>query len=357
MEHAEPPAGPDPHWQEVADCLGHLRLFPRIEYLWKNDWPAPDDLRKLSKADQFSSSARNLLLASDQRAILAKLCSRGIQAFPVKGVSLAQLLHQTTAARTVSDIDLAVAAQDVAQAAEVLRELGFVPQLPTELLRRKDFLAGTSVNTSELVCIRQDERGRVLVELHWKLFPFDMGQPWPRHCYPGLAEETLPPTEYFFYLCSRFAAHGCADLSKLCDIGDFLLRFEGELDAQKFAALARQAQATLAVQASLALLQALFGLRWTGAVIDSRARYCAQRLLRRPLARKLTVSALAFHREQVSFADHWSARMRYVARLLQPTREEWLHGQQVRSRPTAWLIRAARLARLMGEQAMFREAS
>jgi len=337
-------SGREPHWGEVGEILDRLRLFARVGALWGKAAPLTTELLARCNSECFATAAQNMRWQAEEARILTELQRGGVRAFPLKGISLARILHGTPSARTISDLDFAVPPADIAASAEILQALGFTPLLPLSLLRNRSFVQRTSVNTSELGCVRQDECGRTLVELHWKLFASDRGKAWPVHSYAEAGPHALPPTEYFFYLCARRASHGWADLSKLCDVGDFAVRFAGKLDAGKFRSLASENAAEVAVDITLEILEQAFGIAWERAARNPRARYAARQLVRRPFLRKWAVAPMTFHREQVFYADSKNDRLRYWLRLLRPTKEEWVMGTTLRAPWKAWGMRAGRLA-------------
>jgi hypothetical protein len=304
----------------------------------------PPDLAAAWHAAYQRNAARNLLLRSEQETIVSGLRAAGVAVLPVKGVSLAALLGDPSS-RYSSDIDLAVKPQGLADAARVMRSMGFTFPLAESVLAEKRFVAAANESTAELGCVRYGLGGQLLVELHWRLYPGDAGSAWPVEVYPS-GDEALSATHYFFYLCHHLAARGWTHLAKLCDAGDFLLRHAGRIDPIEFFRMAVRAGVTPAIRVTLEFLRVYFGLAWKHFVSDEPSRAAVAQRLRRPFLKQWEVSPHTYHRERMRFQQGLRPRMRYCAWLLQPTEREWAEAQgPVRSTGPLRLRRAARLAK------------
>jgi len=328
----------------LRDAIRETRLGTRIDFLQQLVAGAelPPEIAHFARAERVRSAAWNAWLDAQQSGIQKDLRAQGIRTLALKGTSLARLLHNDASSRDVHDVDLAVAAADLARAAEVLQQSGFEILLPVELLRHAPFLATASFKTAELGCVRHGPAGRLLVELHWKLYP---GEPagWPLR--DGGERETLDPTPCFFYLCVQFAARGWTGLQRLCDLGDFVVRLGHQLDAREFFRLADSSGQRQNADIALELLAVLFGLRWKAHAPAWRIREATQELLRRPFLSCPPGSTLDYHRERMHFLRGWRFRVAYFHRLLQPAGEDYCAPQKrLRSRSAARLHRWQRMA-------------
>ena len=341
------PSPPAPNWMDASLLMDRLRLGARWGFLQDN---FPEDVcaefATLLRNARREAAALNLMMETEQQQVLSQLRAAGLSAFAIKGVALARILHGDPAARHVSDIDLAIPQGELADAARVLAGESYRVLLPQELLRRRSFLNSANVNTAEAGAVKQGISGRVLVEMHWKLFPYDNGAAWPTEAYHDVQVAALPPTHYFLYLAQRLAAHGWTDLSKLCDLGDFLLRHATRLNASLFWQLAARHGQRRGVSISLELLTDIFGITWTQAQPTGEDRFMAKQFLRRPLLRKWNGTPAEYHAEQRRITEGALRRVSMALRLLRPTKEEWVRGEGVRSAVGAWAWRQWRLAKM-----------
>jgi hypothetical protein len=97
--------------------------------------------------------------------VLPALAAEGIEPIPYKGAALAFLAYEDPAARPMSDIDLWIAAPDMARACAALERLGFERRE-----KRERPLALQSRYDGE-VPYAGHRIGVPLVELHWGVFP------------------------------------------------------------------------------------------------------------------------------------------------------------------------------------------
>lgn len=350
------PAGTD--WPAVTGLAVGLDCLPRLAALHLAALErAPNVAEKILETwweARRQTAAHNLLLAHEERVLLGEFSTAGLQAVPLKGVSLARILRGDPASRAVIDIDLAVPPAHAARAADLLGARGYRVSLPAELLRRGDFLGSAGEKNAEITATRQLAGSELLVELHWKLLPLPEAEVWAAaHHYQAADVRTLAPDLYFLFLCEHLAGHGWAGLRWLCDVADFLLLFADEMNAARILRLIRTAGLRRRVGITLELLDAYFGLSWPA--LDSlggaATRRHAARFLTRPLNRASSQTPAAHHREQLALRDNAGARLKYAAALLRPTHVEWLcrseNGDtQVRRAAAAWAYRMARLAGL-----------
>lgn len=321
-------------WKTLGHHARELRLGPRFDFLEKTCGftpGLPEELTREFHERRQQAAVRNRLLIALEEKILGEMENRGVRAFPVKGTSLSKILHDDATARFTSDLDIAVPAEGLPVAAQVVAREGFQVLLPAALLALPRFRKGANFKTSEVSCVRTNELGRVVVELHWQLYPGEPAAGWKLHEYAENIR-SLSPTSYFFYLCTHLAARGWTDLSKLCDAGDFFLKFENKLDAGEFLQMADDSAYWIPCGISLELLAFFFGIQWEKFPVDGRIREAAQGLVRRPFLRSPVGTALQYHRERMRYLDGLRARMSYARWLLRPTHQDWATpGGELRS--------------------------
>lgn len=344
--------GTDP--DELERLAGQLRLIGRLvsraERLSAAGVPVAW-VRRWSEALR-SQVVSHLLLAQEEARLLEALQSDGVEAIPLKGVSLARILDGDPAARSVTDIDLGVRCADLARAAVVLERRGYITLLPRGLLCHAAFLRSANEHTAEAVYARDRAGHQLMVELHWKVLPLPEDLIWSSledYAVAGPRVRTLSPTLYFLYLCAHSSGHGWISLHWLCDVADFLLGFAEKIDAAKFLRHCSAARLRRRVGVTLELVEAYFGIRWEPAdrLRNAQTYSTASEFLLRPLMPALSLSLVAIHRERVRLLDNGWERLLYLWQLAHPTHIEFESGQgYLRSLPMAWLVRMGRLTRL-----------
>ena len=299
-----------------------------------------------------AQTAFNLLLAHAEQEWLARLLAQGIEAIPLKGVSLSRILYGDVSARSTTDVDLLVRSKQVAVAARLLEAEGFRSSLPRELLSFPAFLRSTDEHTSESVYAAECAGVSLQIELHWKILPLPEREVWGAlrtYDAPGGAVRGLSAELYLLYLCAHFAGHGWKSLHWLRDIAEFVKKFANELEPATFLGWCRRAALRHRTGVTFALLEAYCGVRWPAveSLCDARAFHTAAQLLRRPLQPASDPGVFAAHRERLRHQDGPAGRLRYLAWLARPTRAEWARPDgSLRGAPVAWMARAARLLRL-----------
>jgi putative nucleotidyltransferase-like protein len=138
-------------------------LFFRLNSLRSS--PAPRDAMDRLRSHFDANLRRNLFLAGELYRTLEVLKDHGVMAVPFRGVALAARAYRSLALRQFTDLDLLVSKLDVPQAADVLRWLGFRPQidLPGKTLQR--------LLESESEILFSGRNDRVFVDLHWETSP------------------------------------------------------------------------------------------------------------------------------------------------------------------------------------------
>jgi hypothetical protein len=301
-----------------------------------------------------TQAAFNMLLAHTEAEWLAALAARGIQAIPLKGVSLSRILYGSPVVRSTTDVDLLVPSSQMSAAAGIFEERGYRSALPRALLSLPAFLERTDEHTAETVYFAEAGGISLQVELHWKLLPLPEATIRARltdYDAVGGPVRGLSPTLYLLYLCAHLAGHGWRSLHWHADIASFLEKFADRMDAAEFLKLCHCAGLRHRVGVTFVLLEEYFGIRWEGAkALDTpRARRTAESVLLRPLEAAVTPGVFETHSERLGLQDSAARRLGYLWWLAHPTREEWARKDgTVRPAAAAWATRAARLVRLAG---------
>lgn len=178
--------------------------------------PALDHLRDVA----FLSAAQSLRIRLELKEVLQALRRHGIDVIVLKGGYLGQLVYESSALRTMCDLDLMVRREDLARTTEVLTELGYALA----------YFGVEDVDYATHHHLRPMGRpGGTRVEIHWSiarptpLFEIDIDGLWERARRTTIAEvETLvlSPEDLILHLCLhtsfshkfRFGVRGCWDI-------------------------------------------------------------------------------------------------------------------------------------------------
>ncbi len=365
------PPWPASEWEHLNSVMQSTGLFARMAQRVKllRTAAIPEGMIQCWQGLRLQRAVQNLLLLKEEVSLLHALHEQGMGAIPIKGVSLARILHADPAARFCSDLDLMVRAGDVARAGAVLEQHGYTTRMPRALLRLPFFLQSADEHTSEVVYVKRASDARPLVELHWRPLALPEETMWQTlgsyETEPGSASiRTLGPEVYLLLLCGHVSGHGWAGLRWLCDAADFLARFSDRIDAGRFVSLCGQAGLRHRAGVTLLLVEAYFGMHWPAAepLLGFRAERDARKFLRRPLAGHAPVDLAEIHLERLRLQDSTTRRLQYLAWLLGPTHTEFTESRPVgeaaeapiRSAGKARVLRWWRLAGMVSPARVFR---
>lgn len=130
----------------------------------------PPDIGAALEADRRTAAARNALLARELTCVLRVLSDAGVPAIPMKGVALAETLHDDPALRDCSDMDVLVPRERARDALRVLRVGGYAAEFTERFF--ESLLLRTNI---EYTLARRERNFEYVLDLHW-------GIGWtPRH--------------------------------------------------------------------------------------------------------------------------------------------------------------------------------
>ena len=283
--------------------------------------------------DQAGALARDQAIAAlrglhELTRVVQALQPRGIECVALKGPLLARWLYGDPGFRRFTDLDVAVAARDVARAAAALAPLGY--GLP----------AGMSVKTANAIygplgAWPLAAAGLFPLDLHWRIAhvrfaaTVDVDQILTRSGQVGFGDIRLnvpSPTDAALLALGHAAKHVWCTLEMLLAIARLMKR--DDVNWQEVAARAKAAGAWRGCATGLGLASELFevpvppGVRLPALEEIAPLRDAALHALLQP--------AGAFpdrwdeRRAHLASLDRWNARVRYDAlRLLSPTPLEW----------------------------------
>lgn len=361
---AVPPA-PDFDWDAWLGWVARHRVGG---FLHRRLPPAARDLLPPTVASRL----RDLGMAAAQRALantgeLVRLASlfeaRGIRTIGLKGVLLAQQLYGESGVRHAGDIDLLVAAGDIAAADLLLANAGYrrtYPDFEPTPLQWRQFLR----IEHELGHVHAKTGMRV--ELQWRLeglpdIPFDrLWQPRGQTALAGQTLAALPDDINALFLFAHGAKHGWASFFWLIDVALLLQH----CDENRAVALLKDAQ-TLATTRPLlqgaALAGELLGVGLPAVLkeqLDQRSDIRALtteagRRLRRPgAARESPSELLRDTAYRIDLQETWLARWHLIRRRLSspqnwkefPLPDRWFWVYYPAS-PLLWIWRRLRSQR------------
>lgn len=278
------------NWEKfIKECTRHRIVsicFKNLSAYFSNMTPRHvlDSLKKYY--DNYAK--RNNALLIENHRVSQKLHEEGIPCLSLKGISLISLVYGDIGLRRVGDIDLLIPRDQVYNATEVLRMLGyeqFVKDLDSDRRLRVPNVYNEwrmrwhhhILEFSRPASSSNDGLDHFYVELHIAL-----NHPTAGYCleneplfaksitttHLGVALETLPLEEYFLFLCehlyreTRFISHlkdgTDQQLSKYCDVNEFAERLGGQLDWALLTDVALQANMKRPVHYTLNVIERLF---------------------------------------------------------------------------------------------------
>jgi hypothetical protein len=174
-----------------------------------------------------AGATRGLRQEARLRETVDGLSRAGIPCVPFKGPSLAQLVYGDVALRYASDLDVLVAAADVARAVKVLVGSGW--RLASQGQSEQHDL----LEEAECELLLEHLATGLFLELHWRTGPRVAHASFPaepliarsRTCsLLGRAVACLRDGDHFLVLCLHGATHRWDQLELVCTIAEFIAR-------------------------------------------------------------------------------------------------------------------------------------
>lgn len=142
----------------LAPWLIRHELGPLAYVRWQGQWP---QLGQRLQPDWYAAAAENQLHQENLAQILAACVRQQLPVILLKGCALAQTVYPDPACRPMSDIDLWVAPERMAEAAAFMPSLGFTNREKEERPTSLQALSGGEI------AFRRPDWTHGLVELHW----------------------------------------------------------------------------------------------------------------------------------------------------------------------------------------------
>ena len=261
-------ANPDPtpaQWNSlVREALRHQ--LGALTYRLLTDGPfatrVPAEAERHLRAKYVEGAFQNAVLLRQTSRLIAQLDKAGIPVMLLKGVHLCRFVYSEPGLRSMSDVDLMVPRERLADAEQVCLQLGYGP-VPRPSVEE------TCARSNHLA--KLFKRGAPVLELHWTIelptspFRIDLAGLWARSRaaeLEGVPVRLLAPEDLVLHLSLHGSYHHVFDwwaLKGLVDLDAVLVRYGAELD---WAALAERANAWGAsgfVYSTLRLAETLLG--------------------------------------------------------------------------------------------------
>jgi len=267
-----------------------------------------------------ANAARNLYLHHEQARLLEQLRQAGVCAAPLKGTTLAELVHGDLSLRTQVDIDLYVSPRDLAGALEALQAVGYRQMAPPGV--PADRLAATGDEfTSECSLESVAPSLPVLLELHWRILPLRDNELRAALLGAEDSARALPPSLNLLYLSLRAAADRWGGLKLLADLAHWLERRPPDWEE-----VLRQAH-RLGLRRILCLtleaLRTYFGAtvphEVEAALASARPRHLPAAAIANPFVPQPPPTTANLHRLRLALHERRRDQARYAARLLRPS--------------------------------------
>ncbi len=222
-------------WQEFQVIAAHQRVTPLVFYRLKKkglDQAVPSDVYASLKDVYQQNIMRIMKISGQSRRVLKALNTAGIPTIARKGIVLANSIYESIGLREMSDFDLLVPQEKLAEAFEIITGMGYKPAQP--------FYLDSLIRSGKHIpcCIK---KGHVNIDIHWNITSPNMSYSIdPRE----LLEKAVPvqildydtlmlsPEDLLLHLCLHTSYQHQFDfgLRPFCDIAEVIHHFKTTLD-------------------------------------------------------------------------------------------------------------------------------
>lgn len=229
-------------WRKALSTARRHGIVPLVyESLSRRPANFPDSVQKQLRRDFRESAANSFLYAAELVRLCSNLEQRGIPTIAFKGPTLAALLYGKLSLRTVRDLDLLVAKEQIQPALHALDTLGYTPVAGID-----GAPPSVSGDIRKHILLAHRLHG-FAVELHWAIsessfhFPLSFKQLWVERQIVRVMDRpvaTLGREHMLLTMCAHGTNHCWGSLKWICDIGQAVLAFP-DIDWNRVAARAR----------------------------------------------------------------------------------------------------------------------
>ena len=226
------------------------------------------------KALYYGNAIRNALLYQELETVLLAIRNLGKAVLVLKGAALAETVYQNRALRPMSDVDLLIKKEDLAEIEGLLRKLGYVFY---DQQRTREWYCD---NHYHVVFRRQVSAAFTsCLEIHWHLerpilpFPINIDGVWERAAVARVANAevlVLSPEDLLLHLCMHTCRHKLTGgFRAFCDISETIRQYERVMDWEQVSTRATEWRIETFVYVVLLLTHELLGTRVPERVFDS----------------------------------------------------------------------------------------
>ncbi|MBI5400031.1 nucleotidyltransferase family protein [Candidatus Saganbacteria bacterium] len=241
-------------WDHLIDLALVNQVAPLL-YLNLRDKSIPPAAKASLQAIYRYNLIHNLTLDARQKKIFRLLAEEGIDFIALKGPVWAELIYGNIALRHSSDIDFLVRENELIKTRDLLINSGWKS---IESLSEEYFL-----EQSQHLVLTHPEIGGV--EIHWNLAPFNRCRIPPEILWRDIRSENIagfqykmfPPEILLLHALIMFFYKSFASLKLLVDVSEIILRYEQEIDWDKFIGLIKSYNMTKAFLLCLRLRREL----------------------------------------------------------------------------------------------------
>jgi hypothetical protein len=250
-------------WNDVIQQSGRHGVAPLLYQRLKTQHlnvNIPASIMQTLRTTYLNVAGKNTRRYYELAKVLKVLQNEDIQVIVLKGAHLAEVVYESIAIRTMSDVDILIKKNDLLKAEEKLLEMGY---------------SSSRVDDIEVACAKHHhlpplvKPGSAPVEIHWTIgqltspFIIDVEGLWERARPTTIASVevlALSPEDLLLHLClhsayQHFFEHG---LRSLCDILETIRYYQDKIDWTQVEHRASQWNAKKPVYLTLRLAREIF---------------------------------------------------------------------------------------------------
>jgi len=222
-------------WNEVIQQSGKHGVMPLVYQRLKTQHlnvTVPASIMQTLRTTYLNVAWMNTRLYYELAKVLKVLQNEEIPVIVLKGAHLAEVVYESIALRSMSDVDILIRKADLLKAEEKLLEIGY---------------SSSRVDDIEVACAKCQhippltKPDAVPIEIHWTIelptspFTIDVDGLWKR-AQPakigGVEVLVLSPEDLLLHLCLHSAYHHFFEqgLRPLCDILETIRHYQNEID-------------------------------------------------------------------------------------------------------------------------------